>query len=68
MYNVEVKIGDLVQYTDEHYTDRFQGIGIITHKREDHGGWWAYFPKADDYGSIQTQLFHGYIWLKVCSK
>ena len=68
MYNVELKIGDLVRYTDEYYTDQFQGIGIITERNEDHWGWWAYFPKADDYGKIHAQPHHGYTWLKVCSK
>ena len=33
----KIKIGDLVQYTDEHYTDQYQGIGIITERREGHG-------------------------------
>ena len=68
MNYVEVKIGDLVQYTDEIDSAQFEGIGIITHKREHHGGWWAYFPKVDDYGAILTQPFHGYTWLKICSK
>ena len=68
MYYVEVKIGDLVRYTDEHYADQFQGIGIITERNEHHGGWWAYFPKADDYGKIHAQPHHGYTWVKVCSK
>tara|TARA_A100001515_G_C4484979_1_gene181323 strand:+ start:178 stop:384 length:207 start_codon:yes stop_codon:yes gene_type:complete len=68
MYNVELKIGDLVQYTDEIDSVQYRGIGIITERRDDHGGWWAYFPKVDDYGAIVTQPFHGYIWVKVCSK
>ena len=66
MYNVELKIGDLVQYTDE--LDSEDGIGIITERREGHGGWWAYFPKVDYYRAIVTQPHHGYTWVKVCSK
>ena len=62
----QVKIGDLVQYTDE--LDSEHGIGIITERREGHGGWWAYFPKVDDYGAIVAQPHHGYTWVKVCSK
>ena len=69
MYNVELKIGDLVQYTDEIDSVQYQGIGIITERREGHnGGWWAYFPKVDDYGAIVAQPHHGYTWVKVCSK
>ena len=65
---VEVKIGDLVQYTDEHYADQYQGIGIVTERRDGLSGWWAYFPKVDDYGAILSQPHHGYTWVKVCSK
>ena len=64
----KVKIGDLVQYTDEDYADQYQGIGIITERRDGGFGWWAYFPKVDDYGAIVDQPFHGYTWVKVCSK
>ena len=68
MEYVEVKIGDLVQYTNELDLDQYQGIGIITERNENHGGWWAYFPKVDDYGTIHAQPHHGYAWVKVCSK
>jgi hypothetical protein len=43
-----MKIGILVRFTG---VDTDLGIGMIAEKRIQ-GGYWAYFPKADDYFAI----------------
>ena len=55
---MQIKIGDLVKYTDE---EEGLGIGVVTEKRE-HGGYWAYFVEVDDWYPVTASLS----WEVIC--
>ena len=57
MRKLGLKVGDLVTYTD---VDADLGIGVVTDLRK-HGGWWAYFPRINDYFVITKEA----CWKKI---